>query len=534
MKKFLIKAVAFFLILALIFVPFAMVVDPYNIFHADKLVDNGVEPNKNYVKMYHVLHNPEMYDSFLFGSSRVGFIDVSKLTDGNYYDMMYSEGVPAEQLDNLKVMISHGIIPKNVTIGVDDISYFVDPALHTNQLYRLNFPWNGSITDKLGFYLRYFDLITLSQSLHVLRNHKINDPDYAKRLLTTGTENLQIPTGFNYDGAEAWWSSYYYPREESLNEIKEIKDICEKYNIKLRVFTNPLNALTYTKDINNGYLVFLEELADVTDYWNFSGYNNVTMDYDNYYETSHYCPAVGDKIIDAVYNGKTDPDLLAQGFGMYVTKDNKEELIKLLRDQAINYDLPVNTYTDTINKDKTDNTPVDEITQDEADADLSEALEGTGCRAIFEDMVTNDGKDLYTYSVRDPDNEPISQMLAVDAVSGTVEVYDPETGDVSDYSSFQYYDKASEHENISWDGTFELGGLSVVMSGYDGSTFEFVIRDKDKEVLNGKAAVSDDTASWKSDDGEESLSFTMADAETLQMMEDGSLGLSGQYIQNKK
>ncbi len=358
LKKFIVKCIIFAAILGVLFVPFALFADPYNIFHYKHPVSNGVESNKNYLKMRHVLENPDKYDSFLFGSSRVGFIDVSKMDDGVYYDMMYSEGLPAEHLDNLKVMISHGIIPKNVTIGLDDISYFVDPKLHNDQLYRLPYPFEGSLSDKIGFYLRYFDLITLSQSLHVMFNHEEHDPDYYDRLLETGTENLYIQTGFHYDDAKPWWSDYYYPREESLEDIRKIVELCDEYDINLRFFTNPLNAITYTKDIDNGYLVFLEELAKVTPYWNFSGYNDVTLNYDNYYETSHYCPAVGDMIIDCIYHGKTDDRLLEQGFGVYVTEDNVDQLIKTLKDQAINFDLPVNTYSSTINR-----------TEDEEDAE---------------------------------------------------------------------------------------------------------------------------------------------------------------------
>ena len=127
-------------------------------------------------------------------------------------------------------------------------------------------------------------------------------------------------------------------------------DLCNEYNINLRVFTNPMHAMTYAKGIDNGYLVFLEELADITPYWNFSGFNDVTLDYSNYYETSHYCPAVGDKMIDVIYNGKTDAKMLSEGFGMYVTKDNVSDLISILKGQAENFDLPVNTYSDTINR----------------------------------------------------------------------------------------------------------------------------------------------------------------------------------------
>ena len=350
MKKFLTKCLIFVLILGIIFIPFAVLLDPYNIFHWNNIRNNGVEPNKSYVKMKNVLTNPDKYDSFLFGSSRVGFFDVSKMDDGNYYDMSYSEGTPAEHMDNLKVLKSRGIIPKNVTIGIDDISYFVDPSFHDEQLYRRNFPWNGSLMDKLDFYLSYFDLITLSDSLSVIMDHKNTDPEYGERLLETGTENLNIKPDFHYDRTEPTWSDYYSPREEAFDEIREIVDFCKENNIKLRIFTNPINGYTYQKDIANGYLVFLRKLAEVTPYWNFSGFNSVTLDMTNYYETSHFSPKVSGMIIDTMYHDETDPQLLSEGFGVYVTPDNVDDLMDILYAQAVNFDLPTDTYPDTLNK----------------------------------------------------------------------------------------------------------------------------------------------------------------------------------------
>ena len=55
-------------------------------------------------------------------------------------------------------------------------------------------------------------------------------------------------------------------------------------------------------------------------------------------------------MIDSIYKGKTDKKLLAEGFGMYVTRDNVGELMEILKEQAINFDLPVNTYSATINR----------------------------------------------------------------------------------------------------------------------------------------------------------------------------------------
>ncbi len=350
MKRFLKKCLIFFLILCLIFLPMGVGLDPYNIFHWNCIRNNGVEPNKSYVKMMNILKDPEKHDSYLFGSSRAGFFDVSKMDDGDYYDMAYSEGTPGEHLQNLKDMLDRGVKIKNVTMGVDDISYFVDPGFHEDQLYRKPFPWDGSLTDKAGFYLSYLDLITLSQSVEVIMKHKNTDPEYGQRLLATGTENLSIAPDFHYDKTDATWSDYYYPREESLDEIREIVELCRDNDINLRVFTNPLNGYTYEKDIANGYIKFLHELAFVTPYYNFSGFNDVTLDMSNYYETSHFSPEVADMIIDRLYNDRGDAGLLKQGFGMYVTPENVDELTDILYAQAVNFDLPVDTYPDTINK----------------------------------------------------------------------------------------------------------------------------------------------------------------------------------------
>ncbi len=352
MKRFLKKCLIFFLILAVIFLPMGVGLDPYNIFHWNNIRNNGVEPNKSYVKMMNILKNPEKYDSFLFGSSRAGFFDVSKMNDGNYYDMAYSEGTPGEHLINLKDMLKRGVKIKNVTMGVDDISYFVDPSFHEDQLYRKPFPWNGTLSDKAGFYLSYLDLITLSQSVEVIMKHKNTDPGYGERLLETGTENLSIAPDFHYDKTDATWSDYYYPREESLDDIREIVDLCRENNINLRIFTNPLNGYTYEKDIANGYIKFLRGLAEITPYYNFSGFNNITLDMSYYYETSHFSPEVADMIIDRLYHDRGDKELLKQGFGMYVTRDNVDELTGILYEQAVNFDLPVDTYPDTINKEE--------------------------------------------------------------------------------------------------------------------------------------------------------------------------------------
>lgn len=335
MKKFVCKVVVFSLVIVLFIVPFNVVIDPFNIFHADRIRDNGVEPNKNYFKTKYVIANPEKFDSYLFGSSRVGYLDVEKMPGGTYYNMVCSEGLPREHYQVLKAMIAGGETPKNVLVGVDNISFLVDPAYHGDQLYRLPYPYEGSLADKVGFYLRYLDTITTIRSLPAIWAHGEPDEHVVEEYYRTGTGGVHSLPAFDESKSDAYWEEYYKPRtSEALEEIGEIKALCEENGINLVVFTNPLHAATYKKSVENGYLEFLEGLADVTPYYNFSGFNSVTCDNRYYYETSHYSLAAGNLMIAAMFGGEVGEDLKAQGFGVYVTKENAREAIALLCAQA--------------------------------------------------------------------------------------------------------------------------------------------------------------------------------------------------------
>ncbi len=341
MKKFLLKLLLFALILAAILMPVNVIIDPYNIFHYDDPVDNGVEPNKNFIKTKYILHNKDRFDSLVFGSSRAGFLDVESIPDGTYYDMCYSEGVVAEHVQTLKVLIRGGFIPKNVLILVDDISCFVDPAMHENMLYRVPYPSGGPIS-WLEFYAKYCDILTTFESLSVMKEYRESkkpDPDFAERFRRTGTERLDKPSEFdgtdgNGNELPGYFADYYKLRlEESVSDMKDMVDLCNRYGIKLRVVTNPLYYKTYEVACENGYLDYLYELAGVCDYVNFSSISNVTTDCGNYYETSHFTPYVGWAMIEIVYNGFEDELLKEQGFGYPVNAENRDDFLKLLQSQ---------------------------------------------------------------------------------------------------------------------------------------------------------------------------------------------------------
>lgn len=319
MKTFIKKIAPFVLFILLLEIAIPILVDPYNVFHWRRIRDNGVEPNSNYIKMQYILHNPDKFDSFLFGSSRTGFIDVERIPDGKWYNMSYSEGLPAEHLENLREMIDNGIVPKNVMIGVDNISCFVDPSIHDKQFYRIPYPREN----KLSFYANYFSIKGVLRSLEISLKHEKDDPDYVDRYYRSGSSKRDTAQAGIWTSNAPYWENYYHSYlDDAVIDMRTIKELCEAYDINLIVFTNPMYYTTYEESKFYGYCVFLEWLSNNMNYYNFSSINDITTNRDNYYEASHYTEKVGDMIIDRIFHNVTDETLESQGFGFYVTKEN--------------------------------------------------------------------------------------------------------------------------------------------------------------------------------------------------------------------
>ncbi len=337
MKKFTLKILIFAVFIGLVIIPFNVCVDPFNIFHADNVRDNGVEPDKNYIKTRYVLKHKDEYDSYLFGSSRAGFYDVTRLPDGSWYNMCYSEALPKEQTYTLKALIDGGEIPERVILTLDNISFLIDPAEHENTLYRKAYPYDKSFYDKFLFYASYLDTVTSIDSLKVINAHEGDDEALRARLYSTGCEDLsRVKESSEDDFNNPYWADYYKPRvEEALNDVKEFKALCDQYDIELTVMTNPIYIKTYEKSVDKGYLEFLDGLADITTFYNFSGYNRISQYEDYYYETSHFTTEAGNEVIDRMLRGEIDNDeTYGTGFGFYVKPETKEDFMTIMYLQA--------------------------------------------------------------------------------------------------------------------------------------------------------------------------------------------------------
>jgi endonuclease IV len=177
-------------------------------------------------------------------------------------------------------------------------------------------------------------------SLKTILFHKsIDKKEYQKRFYDNGSSprNINMNSDYNWETAQPATDISENRIDENVSDIQKIIDLCNKHDINLIIFTNPLHILTYENAVKNGYLEFLYKLSDITEYYNFSGINDITTNNNNYFETSHYKIEVGDIIIDAIFNNANDMKLLSQGFGYFVTKNNRDDLHAILDNQIIQY-----------------------------------------------------------------------------------------------------------------------------------------------------------------------------------------------------
>lgn len=292
------------------------------------------EPTESYIKAKFICDNPDKYDAFCFGSSRVGNIDVRKIPgDYRYYNMTYSEGVPQEWLEDIQLFLEHGVKIRQLILGLDDFSFRVNPVEHTHQELRLRYKGKFEFEKIASLYLKkpsfsgykeseetgsLYDIYNTGNVIHEYPDKLVED-DVAKHI---SDEKFLFPK--HYTGNRI---------KETMDVMHSIKQICDDNNIDLIVFINPIHRITYLDTDFEEFVSFKQQLATIVKYYDFAWINDVTSNNYYYYETSHYRPIVGDMIINNIFYKKPFDEKIVR----YVTEDNVDEHIVFLRQNRTIY-----------------------------------------------------------------------------------------------------------------------------------------------------------------------------------------------------
>jgi hypothetical protein len=338
--KSLIKPLILILVVSLPILYFNIVVDPYKVLLA-KYPISLVEPNKQILKMKYLLKNKSKFDSFIFGSSRVNFLNPEKISNGKYYNMTYSGGIPSQHFDNIKFLYENGIKIKNLIVGIDYISFVTDPDKEIKLLHMKDYP--VSLWDKILFIKTF---IISRPNLTFVKSALKNNSIYYPKLYDTGVMSSEL-FDVNIDkniNSHIKQKRFFQPSSEykkcttidkSLNDIKKIVEFSQMNNIKLTILINPTHHITYLNLNLDEYFETLIKLSGITNFYDFSGLNSIANNNYFFYETSHYNSRVGDMIIDKIFNRPNNQ--IPDDFGFYVTKYNVNEHITFHKKLLSNY-----------------------------------------------------------------------------------------------------------------------------------------------------------------------------------------------------
>jgi hypothetical protein len=80
--------------------------------------------------------------------------------------------------------------------------------------------------------------------------------------------------------------------------LQSISKIFRKHNTNFKIIISPLydQVKIAPRDLNMLNKIFKRENV-----FDFSGINQYTSDFHNYYETSHYRPIIAEKILEKIY-----------------------------------------------------------------------------------------------------------------------------------------------------------------------------------------------------------------------------------------
>jgi len=319
------------------------IIDPYYIFHSDFLKTNEYI-NERYNKIEYLKNNYSKYNSYIFGSSRASCLVneefEQKLPQSHFYNMTMSVATLYEQYRIIDYMIKNHYDIKNIVLCVDmDINLNYD--IHDNDYLRYN---HYLITKEkpFFFYYRYlsaFSYEVMANKIKVNLDLKEKTPHAFYDLQNSGrfffkTEEAKIakdPDGYiksiyalNINKVHRDITIVPEKFDNNMNAFGKIVSLCKKRDINLIVLIPPHNYNVMNKMDINSYFTLLRKMAKIHSFWNFSGYNKITMDNHLYYEEIHFRPLVSKYIVDRIFD-KGDED-----FGTFVTNNNIEEYINRL------------------------------------------------------------------------------------------------------------------------------------------------------------------------------------------------------------
>jgi len=296
------------------------IADPSRVLHHDyEMRYKKFHQHELVLKTIYVIEHKHDYDTLVFGSSRGGFMDMSKISK-HAYNMSHGFGTVSTYLHTLETLLDSGVKVKNVWIGINDFDIWKD---HTQELSRLIY--HNNLFEDAKLYSHWLFRF-IPESFNIIKEHKTlletkEVTDQQPRLIRSRTQEAGVRK-MNHRHLVAAKLGYTgkFRIDESIEDIKKIKKLCDAHHIKLTAFMYPSYYKTYLFYDQSKIETFKRKLAQVMDFYDFYDIGPIALDQHNWFEGSHFVTSIGDHIIDSIHENKH-----------LVTKENIEDRIRQTR-----------------------------------------------------------------------------------------------------------------------------------------------------------------------------------------------------------
>lgn len=312
--------------------------DTYGVFGDNFNIERSVLTNERYAKMNYLLNRDKgKHDTFIFGSSRTWRFNPMRISDTTY-NLGYSGGLPKEFLRDFKSLLAGNVKVKKLILTVDDFAYkrnIEEVGSNINWIgydegignfkYKMtilfNFPEKDIVKSALG-------MTKIPRNYYGVNEHGMlgRQPSLDYKIPTETRESI-----IKHINQEDFKKPKYYPEKNAhiddvINDIKEINDICKKRDIELILVFNPAYIVSYkSNDLNNLY-EYKYKLAQVHDYYDFSGVTQININSYYWGENLHFKELVANFILDVIA-GKDNKEI-PNDFYKLVNKGNAEYLLQ--------------------------------------------------------------------------------------------------------------------------------------------------------------------------------------------------------------
>ncbi|KAB8136759.1 polysaccharide deacetylase family protein [Gracilibacillus oryzae] len=341
-KKWLMAFIGGLLLIGMLLGGFNMIVDPFGVF-GDKVLkwdSYNMVNNPRVAKIAYLDEHHEEYDSYIIGGSKSSSISPELLNkyygDASFYSMMMYGGDFHDYEKTLYHLIDNYEV-KNIVLhmSLQEIGHFHEEATDFKQSLH------AKVTDEplLPFYLKYLWLNPAYgyDKLAGFGENAIDPMAYSQIIPETGVYNKVERDKEDIDNLDEFWQNnpnFELPIgkvegqaiDQNVESLKRMKEYAEEHGATFTFIT----GATYKSELQKYNMEELKEywvkLAEVTDFWDFSGYTSMSNDPRYYYDSMHYRNSVGEMMLGYIYD---DPEVyVPEEFGHYTTKDNVEEHIE--------------------------------------------------------------------------------------------------------------------------------------------------------------------------------------------------------------